>query len=79
MKHRFEELPDVGDPFRGSSQMNASTVRESCLKRACILTCYVDGRKRFRVAPIHTQPLDRRAAPGDSIAPTDHGGPSMSL
>lgn len=22
--------------------------RQRCLKRGCILTCYVDGRKRFR-------------------------------
>lgn len=28
--------------------------RESCRKSGAILTCYVDGRKRFRVIPLFT-------------------------
>ncbi|GMU34922.1 MAG: hypothetical protein HS101_02820 [Planctomycetia bacterium] len=28
--------------------------RQRCLKRGCILTCYVDGRKRFRALSLDT-------------------------
>lgn len=55
--------------------------RQRCLKRGCILTCYVDGRKRFRALSLDnvptpeaprfgsdrpdTPPSDRRFAEGD--------------
>ncbi len=33
--------------------MSARTLdKESCHKRGVVLTCYVDGHKRFRVVPV---------------------------
>lgn len=37
--------------------------RQTCLKRGCILTCYVNGRKRFRAIG-----LDESAAVGHGAA-----------
>ncbi|HVP09765.1 MAG TPA: hypothetical protein VMV94_01105 [Phycisphaerae bacterium] len=38
----------------------AASDREWCHKSGVILTCYVDGRKRFRAVP-----LDSAASPGE--------------
>ncbi|MCG8407407.1 MAG: hypothetical protein MI923_19585 [Phycisphaerales bacterium] len=33
--------------------MSASPERSKCIKRGLVLTCYVDGRKRFRAISIN--------------------------
>lgn len=71
---------DADRPVDGSSvrRMRRLTMpsrmlqRELCHKRGCILTCYVNGRKRFRAAPLAPSPDEAKphglAAAADASA-----------
>ncbi len=43
--------------------------RDSCRKSGAILTCYVDGHKRFRVAPLFVVPDS--TPPPEDVTPVE--------
>ncbi len=65
--------PEDCSPTRRPSMTSQILRRELCHKRGCILTCYDNGRKRFRAAPIG-QRTDETVPAG--LAPNDHADPA---
>ncbi len=57
----------------------SSPIPDRCCKRGIVLTCYVDGRKRFRAAPLdpeaHETPERSERLDADIEAPIPEPAP----
>lgn len=52
--------------------------RESCRKRGVILTCYVNGRKRFRAVPLSSS-VNQSQADASPTASRGNGSSGLSV
>ncbi|QOJ04108.1 MAG: hypothetical protein HRU71_11710 [Planctomycetia bacterium] len=50
------------------------TQPESCRKHGVILTCFVDGRKRFRAVPVHPESPEAINESNEPVGPVELRG-----